>query len=248
MLRWLFSQHIHRLDQLSKENTLLTADRLEYFNRQIRHKLTEVLEDGEELPEESDEVILFTDCMRLEIAIPYGNDNAQWAVFTTHKHMHSEGIMGSIGPDGIFYHIYSNPLGRFPDTTFQRRSQLSNRISNHMRDVGYRRPGWTYTDKGFYRERCVRCTPKGRNVSDEQKRKNAIMSSGRISVEWGFGKVYHVCPLLNNHKYLQLQKLDVNMILKVAVLLTNDHTILKGANHNTYFNTNVPFTLERYFD
>jgi len=72
------------------------------------------------------------------------------------------------------------------------------------------------------------------------------MSSVRIIVEWGFGKVKNVCPLLNSYKYLQLQKLDVNMILKVVVLLTNIHTIINGSNQNTYFNTNVP-TLERYF-
>ena len=104
----------------------------------------------------------------------------------------------------------------------------------------------SYGDKGFYREHHIRCTPKGKNVSDQQKRKSSIMSSVRIIVEWGFGKVKNVCPLLNSYKYLQLQKLDVNMILKVVVLLTNIHTIINGSNQNTYFNTNVP-TLERYF-
>ena len=72
------------------------------------------------------------------------------------------------------------------------------------------------------------------------------MSSERIGVEWGFGKVYSRCPILRKSEMMKLQAQDVAKLVRVCVLITNAHTCLRGSQSSLYFDC-IPPTIEKYF-
>jgi hypothetical protein len=75
---------------------------------------------------------------------------------------------------------------------------------------------------------------------------NWVMSSERIGIEWGFGKVYARCPILRKPHVMKLQARDVAKLVRVCVLLSNAHTCINGSQSSLYFNCKPP-PLNVYF-
>lgn len=127
-------------------------------------------------------------------------------------------------------------------------SDLNNRFKDHLIFVGILLIIYCiYCDKGYKNLSHIRCAHHGKNKTDEQKHDNKIMASGRTPVEWGFGKMYQLCPLLKKKDYLKIQKVNVDIIVKVAMLLTNIDVFINGSIVSTFFDT-TRFTLEQYFE
>jgi hypothetical protein len=77
---------------------------------------------------------------------------------------------------------------------------------------------------------------------------NTQMSSGRISVEWGFGRVQANWPYLQHFSRLQILRngAGVQRHIDNGVLLYNIFTILYGGICPSYFDCRKGLTLEQY--
>lgn len=165
-------------------------------------------------------------------------------MFSGDKWTHCHGVQGVFGPDGLFVHWFDKPLGRYPDKHFMAESKVNTVLSDLQQ--GQLRQYVLYTDKGYNFDTHVRCASHGPGpVTVVQEQNNAIMARPRVTDEWGFGKVYERCPLVNQKKFLKLQGVDVAQIVRVAVLLTNFHTCMHQSNTGLFFHCAAP-TLEQY--
>ncbi|KAJ1400334.1 hypothetical protein B484DRAFT_242918 [Ochromonadaceae sp. CCMP2298] len=73
------------------------------------------------------------------------------------------------------------------------------------------------------------------------------MTAVRVTVEWGFGKVYNMGQLITQMHTMKLQETPVNYHVKSVVLLCNAHTCLYGSNTSKYVGLK-PLDLYKYFD
>ncbi|KAJ1438391.1 hypothetical protein B484DRAFT_344267, partial [Ochromonadaceae sp. CCMP2298] len=106
---------------------------------------------------------------------------------------------------------------------------------------------WVYCDKGYSNNTHVRSAAHGPGyVSHLQWFHNAMMSRARVTIEWGFGKVYARCPFLKRPSLLKLQQTDVARLVRVAVFLTNAHTCMRQSGTGIYFDCAAP-SLAEYF-
>ena len=65
---------------------------------------------------------------------------------------------------------------------------------------------------------------------------NFVMSQVRVSIEWGYGKVYARNPNLKRTEKLKLRSdTEVAMLLRVSVLLTKLHTCTRASLTSNVF-------------
>lgn len=232
MVDYIDDHYSYLLDSINK-----IVSKLPSFNQKILTKITEL--NAGIIPPEAVNCSLFVDGIRFEVSRPEGDFYRQKLVFSGDKWYHNHGCQGTIGPDGMFYHWWDRPLGRFSDRHFMTDSKLNNllRSSQHGKENQY----WAYGDKGYDYDTHIRCAYHGPGyVSEEEKHFNYIMSRERIGVEWGNAKIYQRCPLLKRVELLKLQLVDVRSLVRVGVLLTNFHTSLHQSSVGFYFNCFAP--------
>lgn len=193
----------------------------------------------------------------------------QHLAFSGDKWYHNHGIQAGYGPDGMFYHWYDGVTGCNPDVTFLRQSRLNFQmavriaffLSQHIcllftllfyadQTIQLNDPVqyWVYGDKGYTNLSHVRCAHHGpAYVSPQQISDNIQMSSGRVGIEWGFGKIKQRCPYCTHKNLLKLRSGKVARIIRVCALMTNIHTSLNQSQSSGYFDCRAP-TLEEYLN
>lgn len=170
-------------------------------------------------------------------------------MFSGDKWIHCHGSLGIVGPDGIFYDWFDEPLGRRADSHFMRESNVNNIVANAQLDInGQQLPQQysVYLDKGFFNQSHCIAAHHGRHLSEENRLHNTLMASLRVSIEWSFSSLKSRNPLLDRWKQLKVQLFDVSKLVRVAVLLTNAYTCLMGSEAATFFRCDVP-NLDSYF-
>lgn len=91
------------------------------------------------------------------------------------------------------------------------------------------------------------CAPfKGAHLSEEEQLFNKTMSSVRVSVEWFFGILKTTWAFIDWNRKHKILLSPVAKFVKVAVLLSNCHTCIRGNNLNSTFFDCPPPTLEQY--
>ena len=152
--------------------------------------------------------------------------------------------MAAAAPDGIFYRTWTDTTGRHIDRRFYSDSQMNEimRLALVLAMIQWK----IYTDKGFTTHTHTTAAYHGANVTAEQHDVNRVMSTLRITEEWDFGKLKKRCPLLNRKNVMHIQKSPVLRMIRVAVLLTNAHTCMRGSQTGEYFNCSPP-VFEDYF-
>jgi hypothetical protein len=70
------------------------------------------------------------------------------------------------------------------------------------------------------------------------------MTAVRVTVEWGFGKVYAMGQMIRQMHCMKLQETPVDYHVKA---LCNANTCLYGSNTSKYFGLQAP-DLNMYFD
>lgn len=86
---------------------------------------------------------------------------------------------------------------------------------------------------------------KGAVLSANQARFNKRMSSVRICVESGFGKLLNLFAFLDYKKNHKLYLQPIGKYYKVAALLANCHTCFYGSETGSFFGLNPP-SLQEY--
>jgi hypothetical protein len=206
------------------------------FHEAIASKL---MEDGvhDALPADAERVTAFFDPTRVEVCKPTGNWATQKAVFSGDKWYHNSGALGTCGPDGVFYDWFDDPLGAHNDQEFMRESGLNSMMEEIDIQLGLNFT--VYTDKGLTPDTHVTCAARG-PLAPGQEQNNWRMARVRVTNEWGFAKVYERCPFIKRVQLLKLKKVNVAMLIRNAVLLTNMHTCIHGSNASLYSNVAAP--------
>ena len=103
-----------------------------------------------------------------------------------------------------------------------------------------------YGDAGYANQKFVKVGYKNhKKLSPDQHRFNSDMSTLRISVEYGFGKLISLFAYLDFQKNQKLFLQPLKQQYFVAAILTNIHTCMHGSQVSKYFSCDPP-TLEEY--
>lgn len=146
-------------------------------------------------------------------------------------------------PDGIIISLKGAYPGHRHNAGIFRDSGLYNELEQYT--VFDERKYWIYDDQGYsLRELLLRSFTQ-REIANNPVRQNFnnVLSSLRISVEWGFGKILQEFAFLDFKKNQKLQ--EVGSMHIVGKLLTNCHTCLYGSQTSAYFAIEPP-TLETF--
>lgn len=82
--------------------------------------------------------------------------------------------------------------------------------------------------------------PKTTAMTRGEREFDRAMSKVRVTVEWGFGHIRQLWPLLDREHALKLGSMPVGALYLSATLLTNFHVCLYGADISVYFGAPDP--------
>ena len=167
----------------------------------------------------------------------------QRLVFNGHKRSHALVWQSLVTPNGLIANLFGPLPGRRHDAGMLRESGLLGHLEAECNFNG--RPLPIYGDKGYpFRPHLMRPFP-GRQLTEDQVRKNYIMSTVRQSVEWNFGKLKRQWAFLDFEKNHKLHLSPVGKLFRVGVILMNCNCCLYGNQTSKHFGIDPP-TLEEY--
>ena len=103
-----------------------------------------------------------------------------------------------------------------------------------------------YGDPGYSNQKFIKTGYRQKNNNNEaQINFNRVMSSLRVSVEYGFGKILQLFAFVDLKKNQKLLLSPVKKFYIVVALFTNIHSCLRGNQVAMYFNCETPI-LETY--
>jgi len=140
--------------------------------------------------------------------------------------------------------------GSTHDATMLLESGLLEDLSQASEDLGLRYSA--FADSAYPRsafvQRVERPDPGG-NLTQTERRYNALMSRFRIVIENAFGETTNYFNNLTHRHNLRLGSQQVGKMFPIAILLFNLHTILYGNQTAAYFETEdvlISMTVNNY--
>ncbi|OWZ04245.1 hypothetical protein PHMEG_00023878 [Phytophthora megakarya] len=124
-----------------------------------------------------------------------------------------------------------------------RKSQLEEELQADQRFRGF----LIYGDQAYGRTDVFASPFKGSRLTRAQATINASMAEVRTSVEWSYGQVVNYWSAVDFKRKMAVGQVPVEKLYKVAVILTNCITILRGGNNNSQYLDLDPPTLDEYF-
>jgi hypothetical protein len=182
----------------------------------------------------------FIDGTQKEICRP---NEAQRQFYSGYKKAHTIKFQGIITPDGILSHLAGPFEGKLGDWAAWVDSgvekilrELHEGLSEDERLYLYGDPAYTvsFAIMGPYKARV------GHPLTESKKAINAHMSSLRISVEHGFGKIMNLFSFNGYRRGLRIGLSPVGSYYMMAVLLANIHTCLQGSQTAEKFGIDPP--------
>lgn len=164
------------------------------------------------------------------------------AAYSGWKRMHATKYQAVVLPNFMIADFDGPFAGSVGDANIWRRSNLQERLQAINR--GLDEEVTLYGD-GAYASTDVLCRPFKGNINSEQAAFNEHMSGFRQAVEWIFGKLEGLWPLVGDktRKTVLLRQTGKEDV--VAALLTNFHTCLCGGVTTDYLGI-APPTLQEY--
>lgn len=147
-------------------------------------------------------------------------------------------------PNGVIANLFGSIAGRRHDGHLLARSRLVESLEQKFNGIAS--PPYVYGDSAYPLRKFL-ITPFRGVHSRPERKVNRLMSSLRVSVEWGFSKIIQLFPFVDFKKNLKLYKQGVSKYFKVATILTNCHTCLYGSQVSDYFDCEPPM-LEEYLN
>lgn len=149
--------------------------------------------------------------------------------------------------DGMFADVYGEAIGRHNDKGIMMRSGFCAALAQLQQHLPVNQRRKAYTDKGYDSNNELTAAYHGpAPVFAWMRHANHLMCPQRVFIEHGFGKVKARCPFLNCKHLMKLQLSSVLAYVRVAFLLTNAHTCLKGSSTTLHFGI-APPSLHNYF-
>ncbi|ETL82268.1 hypothetical protein L917_17551 [Phytophthora nicotianae] len=219
-----------RCNALLEGNLDLASSRLHEFAQAI-------YDQGGEL----DRVWGFVDGIVRGICRPAGA-HAQRSVYNGHKRKHALKFQTVVTPDGMIFHLFGPVEGCRHDIVLLRKPELGNRIRGDERFRGL----FIYGDQAYGRTDVFVSPFKGA-LTPAQAVINSSMSEVRTTVEWSYAQVVNYWGGVDFKRKMCLGGVPVATLYKIAVVLTNCITIVRGGNNNSrYFGVEPP-SLQEYF-
>jgi hypothetical protein len=103
-----------------------------------------------------------------------------------------------------------------------------------------------YGDKGYQTGGCIVTPHKGINLTEAQAEVNARLGAVHVTVEWFFGMVVNLWQSVAFRHNQRIYLDACGSQHRVAVLLTNVHTCLRGGNAIAQAFDLAPPSLEEY--
>lgn len=168
----------------------------------------------------------------------------QRLLFSGHKRVHCLKYQAVTTPCGLIANLFGPMEGRRHDMAMLDESDLLNQMQLHLTPPGH--PDYVvFADQGYAMSRFVQTPYRGNHLNEVHARFNTIMSSLRVAVEWGFGRVDSLFAFCAYKKNLKVLLSPVGTYYRVAVLLTNCHSCLRRNQISRKFRVSPP-RLEQY--
>jgi len=167
----------------------------------------------------------------------------QGLYYSGHKRIHCLKFQSIMLPNGLIGIMDGPYFGSRHDAGILRDSGLDDVLGVQLL-VGQTQY-YLYGDLGYPIREYLMSPFDGAWLTNEQQEFNSLMSSLRISVEWGFSKIIAIFSFLDFSKNLKLLLQEVGDFYVVVTFFTNVHTCCYGSQTSSYFNCNPP-TLEDY--
>ena len=129
----------------------------------------------------------------------------QRIVYNGHKRVHALKFQSVLAPNGLIGNLYGPIEGKRHDAGMLRESNLLNDLRLHSFDRN-NSPLCLYGDPAYPLNIHLIGPFKGINLTNAQKQFNSDMSSVRVAVEWGFGKVTELFKFVDFKKNLTSAK------------------------------------------
>lgn len=183
-------------------------------------------------------IFMFVDGTDLPVCRPGIYQNV---LFSGHHWVHSLKYQGLDLPNGIQPFPFGPIAGSNHDSFMLRASGLIPLLHRLSRELGIIYAA--YGDLAYPNDPCL-LRPTG-GSEPWQVAFDSSMSSYRIAVEWGFGKVFTLFAWLDYRHAHSVLLSPVGLIYPVANILANCHTCLYGSQTGSYFSL-LPPSLEAY--
>lgn len=156
------------------------------------------------------------------------------------KRTHAVKYQAVDSPDGIIRQLWGPMVGRRHDVTLLGQSGLLAFLEEWFNDAeGI--PYYIYGDPAYQMSTWLMSPFRGL-LTPAQQLFNASMSSCRVTVEWGFGKIVALWPYVDYVKKQQvgLAASGVGKQYAVAGILTNCHSCFYGNSTSKFFKVSTP--------
>jgi hypothetical protein len=143
-------------------------------------------------------------------------------------------------PDGLIGRLDGPFIGRRHDAAIL---HLSNALQDMSLEFLNQDGSWmsVYGDPGYSNQKFVKIGYKNqRRLTELHRNFNAEMSSLRVSVEYGFGKIVQQFAFLDYKKNQKLYMQPLKEQYFVAALLINCQTCMRGNQISEYFDCQPP--------
>ena len=161
-----------------------------------------------------------------------GENQAQY--YSGHKKAHGFQFQSIMTPDGIMSSLhgpYTGPSGDWMIWNSSGLDEILHQLFGRDRETPQY---YLYGDLAYWPAFGIlgpyRSLKPGVPLSRTEEAANLLMSSARISVEWGFGLNVNFWGINNYKKGSKIMSSPVAAYYLVSTLLTNFHTCLKGRN------------------
>jgi len=173
----------------------------------------------------------------------------QQLVFNGHHWAHGLVFQAWVAPNGLTIDLSGPVRGRRHDVHLLKKSKLLPRFKAALTAAGIPHGTFVlYCDAGYHlSDHLVAAFRQTLGAMAPNKRAlNRVMSTVRIAVEWGFGRVANLFGALEYKTTKQMLGTPVALIYRACTILANAHCCLYGNQTSSHFNLRPP-TLEEYF-
>lgn len=222
--RWIVSNHAWRLQHID-----FFVPYFPQYCAAIKRKIESM---GDMVPPEAEFCMEFLDRTSIQIARPDGVWLFQQLFWSFKSRMHCLAFQALVGPDELIMHLWGPLAGSHSDLLLLSRSCLNDLLERIQQDengnllaIFY----WAYTDRGYDSHSCIRAAHRLPAVTVFLELCNLIMSSYRIIVEWGFGYMKNLWPIITDKKTMKLNETCVSSRVEICALLTNARIMISGS-------------------
>ena len=170
----------------------------------------------------------------------------QRLMYNGHKRHHALKYQSCILWNGVIVHLSKVFEGKKHDIAILRESGLINKLEQQQERYLSTRL-FVYGDPAYKVGRHILSPFKSQRNTEEENLFNTCMSSYRICVEWGFGKVIKDWAFLDFYKNLKLELQQVPTLYTVGVLLSNIRSCYYSNQTAMTFDIPCP-TIEEYLN